>query len=107
MKLHAGGATLPTGTVLGVLAAGGVAFCAGVLTRSRLGAVAPAAGWLISGLMLSQPRPEGDVLIGGAGMDYGFLVGGLALLIAVVALPFGLLETDSAADSADAPEPSR
>jgi hypothetical protein len=103
MRLSVGGAKLPTGTLLGVLAAGGVAFSAGVLLRTRLGAVVPSVGWLISGMLLSSPKGEGDLLIGGAAIDYGFLVGGVALLLALCALPYGLLHAVSSADDPDPP----
>lgn len=83
--------SVPTGTLLGVLAADGVAFAAGVLLRSRFGAAIPGLGWLVAGMLLSSPRGEGDLLIGGAAMDYGFLVGGVGTLLAVCALPYGLL----------------
>jgi hypothetical protein len=98
MRVSVGGTALPTGTVLGVLAVGGVAFAGGVLLRSRLGAAIPSAGWLVAGMVLSSPKAEGDILIGGAGIDYGFLVGGVALLLAVCALPYGLLAAGPAAD---------
>ena len=65
-----------------------------MLVRSRLGAAIPSAGWLVAGLVLSSPKSEGDILIGGAGMDYGFLVGGASTLLAVCALPYALLAAE-------------
>lgn len=95
---------VPTGTLLGVLAAAGVAFAAGVLLRSRVGAAIPSAGWLVAGILLASPRAEGDLLIGGKAMDFGFLIGGVFTLLAVCALPYARLAAEPApADYRDPP----
>ena len=54
---------------------------------SRSGAAAAAAGWLAALLLLSAPRPEGDLVVAGDLLGYAWLVGGLVVASLVVAIP--------------------
>ncbi|MDX2853169.1 MULTISPECIES: DUF6113 family protein [Streptomycetaceae] len=46
------------------------------LTGTRLGAVVPAAVWLITVMLLSSARPEGDFLFANGISPYVYLLGG-------------------------------
>jgi hypothetical protein len=62
----------------------GVLAVVGVLL-SRLGAVVPAAPWMIILIVLSSRRPEGDLVVTGTTAGYVYMFGGvLAALIAIV-----------------------
>ena len=56
-------------------------------TRSRSGAAAAAVGWVGALLLLSAPRPEGDLVVAGGALGYAWLVGGLVVATLVVAVP--------------------
>jgi len=56
---------------------------------SRAGAVAPAAGWMISVILSTAGRPEGDFLFGAGGGSYLFLLGGMALAVICATLGGG------------------
>lgn len=49
--------------------------------RSRAGAVAPAAGWMIAVILLTASRPEGDFVFASDGGSYVFLLGGMAAAV--------------------------
>ena len=70
---------------------------AGLATRSRSGPAATAAGWLLSLLLLSAPRPEGDLVVAGDLAGYAWSLGGLVLAALAVAVPWSLLATGPAA----------
>jgi hypothetical protein len=58
---------------------------AGRAMGTPLGAVIPAATWLLVVLLMSAKRPEGDLVIAGTLSGYVFMVGGMiAALVAVV-----------------------
>ena len=58
---------------------------AGWAMESRLGAVVPAAPWMIILIVLSSRRPEGDLVVTGTTAGYVYMFGGvLAALIAIV-----------------------
>ncbi|MYS45155.1 hypothetical protein GTW59_23355, partial [Streptomyces sp. SID89] len=57
--------------------------------RSRGGAVAGAAGWLIAVMLLTASRPEGDFLFAAGGGSYLFLLGGMALAVICATLGRG------------------
>ena len=56
-------------------------------TGSRSGAAAAAAGWVVALLLLSAPRPEGDLVVAGGLLGYAWLVGGLVIATLAVAVP--------------------
>jgi hypothetical protein len=79
----------PGGLILALAAAVGVFWGGGKLCRTRAGAVAPAAGWVVTVLLLTTTRPEGDFLFGAGIGSYVFLLGGMlaAVMCATIALP--------------------
>jgi hypothetical protein len=70
----------PVGAVFAVVVLGAVAFSAGLVTRSRLGLGMVTVGWVISVLVLTAARPEGDVIIAADLPGYGYLFGGVVVL---------------------------
>ncbi|MGW7557071.1 DUF6113 family protein, partial [Streptomyces rimosus] len=74
-------AWFPGGLLLALAGAGGL-FYGGARALGRTGGVlAPGAGWLVTVILLSDSRPEGDFLFGAAPGTYVFLVGGIALAV--------------------------
>lgn len=84
---HAG--WFPGGLLLALAAAGGLFGGGAKLTRTKVGAVVPAAGWLAAVVMTTSARPEGDFVFGTGIGAYVFLFGGmlLAVMCATIALP--------------------
>ncbi|WEH39852.1 DUF6113 family protein [Streptomyces sp. AM 2-1-1] len=83
------GAWFPGGLLLALAAAAGVFYGGRLLTRTQLGAFAPAAGWLIAVVVLLNGRPEGDMLFGG-GDEIAlalFVLGGM--VVAVICATLG------------------
>ncbi|MFS4094010.1 DUF6113 family protein [Streptomyces sp. AF1A] len=74
-------AWFPGGLLLGLVGAAGLFLGGSYATRSRGGAVAPAAGWIITVVLLTTARPEGDFLFGAGAGSYLFLLGGMALAV--------------------------
>ena len=70
---------------------------AGLASGSRSGPAATAAGWLLALLLLSAPRPEGDLVVPGDLLGYAWSLGGLVLAAVGVAAPWPLLTTAPAA----------
>nr|WP_050502505.1 DUF6113 family protein [Streptomyces monomycini] len=74
-------AWFPGGLLLALAAAGGL-FHGGQVALGRTGGVlAPGAGWLVTVILLSDARPEGDFLFGAGPGTYVFLVGGIVLAV--------------------------
>lgn len=74
-------AWFPGGLLLALAAAGGL-FYGGQVALGRTGGVlAPGAGWLLTVILLSDARPEGDFLFGAGLGTYVFLVGGIVLAV--------------------------
>jgi hypothetical protein len=75
----------------------------GLAARRRgpvgLGAVA----WMLVVLVLSMPRPEGDLVVPGTPLGYAWLLGGLLVAAASVSLPYG---GTPGRDGAAAPPPA-
>ncbi len=82
------GVRWPLGALFSVLVLGAVGFSAGLLTRSRLGLGMVAAGWVISVLVFTAGRPEGDVIIAADVPGYLYLFGGVLTLGVVSVVPF-------------------
>lgn len=92
-----GGLRLPVGAIFCVAALGAAAVSAGHLLRSRLGVAAIAFGWVISVLVFTSGRPEGDVIIAADLPGYGYLVGGMVVLGIASAVPVGAAAPSGAA----------
>ncbi|GAQ61232.1 DUF6113 family protein [Streptomyces scabiei] len=82
-------AWFPGGLLLALLAAAGLFLGGSRATGSRAGAVAPAAGWMISVVLLTSTRPEGDFLFGVGVGSYLFLLGGMAVAVMCATLGWG------------------
>lgn len=79
---------VPVGLVC-ALALSASAFVTGrLVTGTRSGAAAAALGWLVPLLLLSAPRPEGDLVVSGGLLGYCWLVGGMVAAGVVIAWPY-------------------
>lgn len=74
-------AWFPGGLLLALAAEAGLCLGAGRATGSRAGAVAPAGGWMITVILLTASRPEGDFVFGTGAASYLFLLGGMAVAV--------------------------
>lgn len=79
----------PGGLLLALAGTVGLFWGGAKLCRTRVGAVAPAVGWVVTVLLLTAPRPEGDFVFGAGTGSYVFLFGGMlaAVMCATIALP--------------------
>ncbi|MGW0709092.1 DUF6113 family protein [Streptomyces sp. NPDC002643] len=82
-------AWFPGGLLLALLGAAGLFLGGARATGSRSGAVAPAAGWMISVILLTATRPEGDFLFAAGVGSYLFLLGGMAVAVMCATLGWG------------------
>ncbi|QFR00134.1 hypothetical protein F9278_32710 [Streptomyces phaeolivaceus] len=82
-------AWFPGGLLLALLAAAGLFLGGARATGGRAGAVAPAVGWMISVVLLTSTRPEGDFLFGAGAGSYLFLLGGMAVAVMCATLGWG------------------
>ncbi|MFE3515136.1 DUF6113 family protein [Streptomyces sp. NPDC059166] len=74
-------ALFPGGLLLALAAAAGLFHGGRVLARRQLGALAPAAGWLVSVVVLLGGRPEGDYVFGAELGLILFMLGGMAVAV--------------------------
>ncbi|MBL1110081.1 hypothetical protein JK361_36900 [Streptomyces sp. 5-8] len=74
-------AWFPGGLLLALAGSAGLFLGGAYATRSRSGAVAPAAGWIVAVILLTTTRPEGDFLFGAGIGSYLFLLGGMAVAV--------------------------
>ncbi|WP_328726120.1 DUF6113 family protein [Streptomyces sp. NBC_00259] len=74
-------AWFPAGLLLALLGAAGLFYGGLRTTGTQLGVVAPAAGWIVSVLLLSAGRPEGDGVFAGGLGEIVFLLGGTVLAV--------------------------
>ncbi|WP_435882836.1 DUF6113 family protein [Streptomyces xanthochromogenes] len=74
-------AWFPGGLVLALAGAVGLFYSGTQLTGARGGVGAPAAGWLITVVLLTASRPEGDFVFGAGMGSYAFLLGGMAAAV--------------------------
>ncbi|MFD4575927.1 DUF6113 family protein [Streptomyces sp. NPDC058417] len=79
----------PGGLLLALAGAAGLFLGGGRAVGTRGGSVAPAAGWMITVVLLTTGRPEGDFLFGAGAGSYLFLLGGMALAVICATLGFG------------------
>ena len=80
---------LPVGLALALGGTAGVLAMGTLLSRTRWGSGAVAAAWLVTVVMLSLPRPEGDVVIAQDAVGLTFLGVGVVLTGVSVGLPAG------------------
>ena len=69
-------AGLPVGLLCAYALTAAALVTAGLASRSRSGPAAAAAGWLLALLLLSAPRPEGDLVVPGDLLGYAWSLGG-------------------------------
>ncbi|MFF7334545.1 DUF6113 family protein [Streptomyces sp. NPDC090306] len=74
-------AWFPGGLLLALGGEAGLLLAGAALLRGRAGAVAPAAGWMITVILLTASRPEGDFMFAAGGGSYLFLLGGIAVAV--------------------------
>ncbi|MFE7841645.1 DUF6113 family protein [Streptomyces sp. NPDC057474] len=82
-------AMFPGGLLLALVGAAGLFLGGSRATGGRAGAVAPAAGWMISVVLLTSTRPEGDFLFGAGVGSYLFLLGGMSVAVMCATLGRG------------------
>jgi hypothetical protein len=80
---------LPAGLVLALAASAGVFWGGTKLCRTKMGAGAPGAGWVVAVMLLTASRPEGDFMFAAGIGSYVYLLGGMfaAVMCATIALP--------------------
>lgn len=92
---------LPVGLLEAFALTAAVVATAGLLTRSRSGAGAAVAGWLVAVVTMSLQRSEGDLVVPASVLGYCWLLGGTVVAGATLAWPYALLPRPcSAADPA-------
>ncbi|MFE1358654.1 DUF6113 family protein [Streptomyces harbinensis] len=69
----------PLGLLLSLAGAAALFLGGALLTRSRAGVGAPAAGWVLAVLALTGSRPQGDFIFATGATSYIFLLGGMVL----------------------------
>lgn len=74
-------AWFPGGLLLSLLACAGLFYGGRVLMGTQPGALAPAAGWLISVIVLLGGRPEGDYVFGDELGLALFMLGGMVVAV--------------------------
>lgn len=74
-------AWFPGGLLLTLLASGGLFYGGRVLMGTQPGALAPAAGWLVSVIVLLGGRPEGDYVFGDELGLALFMLGGMVVAV--------------------------
>lgn len=82
----------PIGSVFAVVVLAAVTISAGLVARSRLGPGMVSVGWLVSVLMFTSARAEGDVIIAADTPGYLYLFGGALTLAVVSTVPYSALE---------------
>lgn len=82
-------AWFPGGLLLALAGAAGLFLGGAYATGGRGGAVAPVAGWIITVILLTTSRPEGDFLFGAGLGSYLFLLGGMAVAVICATLGAG------------------
>ncbi|GHI05195.1 hypothetical protein AQI88_32430 [Streptomyces cellostaticus] len=82
-------AWFPGGLLLALAGAAGLFVGGSYALGGRGGAVAPVVGWILTVLLLTASRPEGDFLFGAGGGSYLFLLGGMAVAVICATLAPG------------------
>ena len=80
------------GVPVGLLTALGLSLtvfvAVGLATRSRGTAAWAVAGWVVAVLLLTVRRPEGDLVVPGTALGYGWLLGGMLVAGGALSWPF-------------------
>ncbi|WP_371676811.1 DUF6113 family protein [Streptomyces sp. NBC_01276] len=72
----------PAGLLLALLALLGLFLGSRIAIGAAAGVGAAAAGWFLSYVLLTLPRPEGDFLLGSSGIGmYAYLLGGSVIAV--------------------------
>ncbi|MFF7374342.1 DUF6113 family protein [Streptomyces massasporeus] len=79
----------PGGLLLALAGEAGAVLGATRVLRGRAGGVAVAAGWMLSVVLLTASRPEGDFLFAAGSGSYLFLLGGIAVAVICATLSPG------------------
>ncbi|MHC5904431.1 DUF6113 family protein [Streptomyces sp. S6] len=79
----------PGGLLLALAGSAGLFLGGARAVGTRAGAVAPAVGWMITVVLLTAGRPEGDFLFAAGGGSYLFLLGGMATAVICATLGVG------------------
>ncbi|WP_428814962.1 DUF6113 family protein [Streptomyces albus] len=79
----------PLGLLLALAAATGLFWGGAKLCRTKAGAAAPGAGWVVAVLLMTSSRAEGDFLFAAGLASYVYLFGGMlaAVMCTTIALP--------------------
>ena len=80
---------VPVGLITALALSLSIFVTAGIASGSRLGAGLAAAGWLLTVLLLTVRRPEGDLIIAGTLLGYAWLIAGMVVAGGCVAWPYG------------------
>jgi hypothetical protein len=83
------GRAVPAGLLIAVSGTAAVLVLGHRVARTRWGTAAVAAGWLLPVLLLSLPRPEGDVVVTEDRAGVTFVVTGVVLAGLAVGMPAG------------------
>ncbi|MFR9798500.1 DUF6113 family protein [Streptomyces sp. MS06] len=79
----------PGGLLLALAGSAGVFLGGARAAGRRAGAVAPAVGWVVTVILLTASRPEGDFLFAAGAGSYLFLLGGMATAVICATLAGG------------------
>jgi hypothetical protein len=82
-------AGLPLGLACALALSAAAFVTGGMAVGRRSGAAAAAVGWLVPVLVLSAPRPEGDLVVTGSALGYTWMVGGMLAAGLAIAWPYG------------------
>ncbi|WP_137993527.1 DUF6113 family protein [Streptomyces vilmorinianum] len=74
-------AWVPGGLILALLATAGVFYGGLRATDTQLGIAAPGVGWLVTIVLLSLGRPEGDGVFGGGIVEMIYILGGMGIAV--------------------------
>ncbi|MCQ1577824.1 hypothetical protein C6W96_23980 [Streptomyces sp. CS149] len=74
-------AWFPGGLIIALAGSAGLFYGGRILTRTQIGALAPAAGWFITVFLLLSGRPEGDYVFGDELGLVLFMLGGTAVAV--------------------------
>lgn len=80
-------AWFPGGLLLALVGSAALFYGGTLLTGTRLGAVVPAGVWLVTVILLSFARPEGDFLFTNSIEPYVYLLGGSMAGVMCATLP--------------------